>query len=211
MKNYSKQSPRNSNKNSQKLRLQIAVEAARLISEEGIDDFHYARKKAAHRFAINDEHALPDHNEIMLQLDIYQHLYQKTEQKSRLLELRTTALNAMQLLHSFKPGLIGSVLHGYAHEHRSIDILVHCNAAEDIAFFLINQNIPYQLHEWKLFSSKHHIEHIPCYQFLAGKFQIKLIILDEQHRKITPLNPDNGKPMDKASIKKIQQLISKTS
>lgn len=200
--------PKNSLKQSHKLRQQIAVEAARLINEEGIDNFQYARKKAAHRFGISDEHVFPDNEEILQQIKTHQLLYQNPAHKQVLNELRQTALNAMKLFKRFKPKLIGSVLLGHAHEQSSIDILVMVDSPEEIAMDLIEHDIPYQLQDWKLFSSKHNYQPVPAYQFFAGNYQVKLITLAENQRKIVPLNPLNWKAMQKASIKQLVALIN---
>ena len=210
MKSYSKpHKPSSYKPGSHKLQQQIAVEAARLINEEGFDNFHYARKKAAQRLGITDEHVLPDNEEILTQLKIHQSLYRNTAQEQVLTELRQTALSAMKLFSQFKPKLFGSVLSGYAHEQSSIDLLVMVDSAEEIAFFLMEHKVPYLLQEWKLFSAKHNYQLVPTYQFYAGNYQINLITLAEKQRKISPLNPINWKAMQKASIKQLEDLISK--
>lgn len=202
--------PKNSLKQSHKVRQQIAVETARLINEEGIDNFQYARKKAAHRFGISDEHLFPDNEEILEQIKIHQLLYQNSTHKVILKELRQTALNAMKLFKQFKPRLIGSVLSGHAHEQSSIDILVMVNSPEEIAMRLLEHEIPYQLQDWKLFSGKHHYQLIPVYQFYAGNYQVKLITLAENNRKVIPLNPINWKAMQKVSTKQLDALLTDT-
>jgi len=210
MKNYSKAHIRPHKSSNHKLQQQIAVETARLINEEGFDNFHYARKKAAQRLGISDEHVFPDNEEILTQIKVHQSLYHNTTQDQVLIELRQTALHAMQLFSQFKPKLFGSVLSGHAHKQSSIDLLVMVDSAEDIAFFLMEHNIPYHLHDWKLFSAKHNYQQVPAYQFYAGIYQINLITLAEKQRKISPINPINWKAMQKASIKQLEDLISKT-
>ncbi|MBS0438883.1 MAG: hypothetical protein JSS33_05700, partial [Proteobacteria bacterium] len=41
------------------MRRRVAVEAARLISEHGLRDYHAAKRKAAERLNIRDESSLP--------------------------------------------------------------------------------------------------------------------------------------------------------
>ncbi|MCK5696694.1 MAG: hypothetical protein KAI02_00940 [Gammaproteobacteria bacterium] len=198
MKNYS---------NTHKLQQQIAVETARLINEEGFDNIQLARKKAAHHLGIKDKHIFPNNEEILEQIKIHQNLYHNNDHGQTLIKLRQTALHAMTLFASFKPRLIGSVLLGHAHTQSSIDLLVMADSPEEIALFLIEKNIPYQLHDWKLFSSQHHYQLIPSYQFYAGDYQIKLITLSEKQRKMPPINPLTWKTMQKASIAQIKTLL----
>ncbi len=196
-----------------KLRQQIAVEAARLMSEEGIDNIHNARKKAAHWLGIHDEHTLPDDDEILFQVKTHQSLYQSSSHKQLLANLRKTALNAMQLVSAFKPKLIGAVLLGYAHEHSSIDILIMADTPEELAVLLIAHNIPYQLRDWKLFfskpgsKSKHHEQSVPAYQFYAGDQLINLIVLSENQRNMVPLDPGNWQTIQKASLTQVEALL----
>lgn len=209
MKNYSNTDhPGRTAPGKNKLRQKIAVEAARLMSEEGIDTIVNARKKAAHRLGVHDEHAMPEESEILFQLKTHQSLYQSSSHKLLLKQLRTTALKAMKLFNNFKPGLIGSVLLGHAHEHSSIDILILADSAEEIAVFLMTHQIPYQLQDWKLFFSKHQRQSVPAYQIYADKHPINLIVLSENQRKRRPLNPGNWQTMQKASLPQVEELLN---
>ena len=196
-----------------KLRQQIAVEAARLMSEEGIDSLQKARKKAAHWLGIHDEHALPDDEEILFQVKTHQSLYQSSSQQQLLASLRETALNTMKLVSAFKPKLIGAVLLDYAHEHSSIDILITADSPEELAVLLMAHNIPYHLRDWKLYfskpgsKSKQHVQSVPAYQFYAGDQLINLIVLSENQRNLVPLDPGNWQTMQKASLTQVEALL----
>jgi len=191
-----------------RLRQQIAVESARLMSEEGIDNYKFARKKAAQTLHIHNELAYPDHDEILAELKIHQSLYQSTTHEHLLHNLRTTALRAMKLFQDYNPKLTGSVLLGHAVEHSGIDIQVMADSPEEIAMHLIKHQIPYQLQEWKLYFSKHKPKATPCYQFYAGEHQINLIVLSENQRKIVPLNPLTGQTMQRATLKQLESLLA---
>ncbi len=195
-----------------KLQQQIAVEAARLMTEAGIDSISTARKKAALKLGIHQEQSLPDDAAILQALETQQFLYQSTATKEQLDEIRRTALNAMQLFHDFQPRLIGSVLQGFAQHHSSIDLLLNVDSPEEIATFLIDKNIPSQLQEWPVFFSKagRHSKKIPvfvpAYQFYAGNQPVNLIILDEHQQKRTLFDAAGGQVLKKASIAQVQDL-----
>ena len=188
-----------------RLRQQIAVESARLMNEEGIDNFQYARKKAAQQLGINDTSAYPDNEEILRQIKIHQSLYQSPTHQQLLRDLRTTAISAMKLLQEFNPRLTGSVLQGYASEHSGIDIHLMADSPEAIALFLMEHDIPYQLIDWKLHFSRHKKNHlcVPAFQFYAGKHQVNLIVLSEKQRKMIPISPLDGRTMQRASLKEV--------
>lgn len=194
-----------------KLRQQIAIESARLMSDEGIDDFQYARKKAAHRFGINNTQAYPDNEEILAQIKIHQSLYQSAVHEQLIQDLRTTAVNAMKLLQDFQPKLTGSVLLGHANQHSGIDIHIMADSPEEIAILLMERDIPYHLLDWKLLFSKkknkNDSQSVPTFQFYAGEHLVNLIVLSEKQRKMVPLSPLSGQTMQRASIKQVESLL----
>lgn len=201
-------------KNYSKLQQQIAVEAARLMGEEGIDNISKARNKAALNLGIHQGQLLPDDETILQEVKTRQFLYQSSSQKNQLNEIRSTALKAMQLFHDFQPRLIGSVLLGFAQHHSRIDLLLNVDSPEEIATFLMAQNIPYQLREWPVLfsksgsSSKKTAVSVPAYQFYAGNQPVNLIILDESQQKRTLFDPAKGQVLKKASIAQLKDLLS---
>ena len=50
--------------NTKHIKLAIASKAAELISQEGIRDYHFAKKKAAKYLGFSDKEVLPSNNEI---------------------------------------------------------------------------------------------------------------------------------------------------
>ncbi len=215
MKSFSKD--KQPAKHHYKLQQEIATEAARLLCEEGIDDIHKASQRAAQKLGLYGKHFLPTESEVLFQVKIHQSLYQNSSNKKRLKNLLQTAFNAMTLMNSFKPQLIGPVLQGYAHEHSPIEILLQVDTPEEIAVFLMAQNIPYQLDEWKLYSGKpkssskskvkNSFQLVPNYQFFAGRHQINLIILTEKNRKMIPLEPENWQAIQSASLTQVATLL----
>ncbi|MDP1897375.1 MAG: hypothetical protein Q8K43_05770, partial [Sulfurimicrobium sp.] len=75
----------------------IAQTAARLIAEDGIQDYSLAKRKAARQLGAADTHSLPSNSEVQQALRLHQELYQKNEQPLLLKQLRTEALAAMYL------------------------------------------------------------------------------------------------------------------
>src|SRR5262245_46456314 len=96
------------------VRARIAAAAARIMAEDGIDDFALAKRKAARQLGAPDTQSLPANEEIELALREYRALYQPTEHAERTDELRRLALEAMQALERFRPYLTGAVLKGIA-------------------------------------------------------------------------------------------------
>lgn len=124
-------------------RASIASAAARLMAEDGITDFHLAKKKAARLLGLPDHTAFPDNSEVEAELRAYWAIYHDDEHAALLQSLRQTALELMELLADFRPYLTGSVLDGTASEHSHIDILLFADSAKEVEIFLLNQGIDF--------------------------------------------------------------------
>jgi hypothetical protein len=101
-------------------RSSIAAAAARLMAEDGISDYHQAKKKAARQLGLPEHVAFPDNAEVEAELRAYRSLYQGEEHAELLNAMRHTALELLDLLAAFNPYLTGSVLDGTAGEHSHI-------------------------------------------------------------------------------------------
>lgn len=122
-------------------RASIASAAARLMAEDGITDYHQAKKKAARQLGLPEHTAFPDNAEVEAELRAYRLLYQGEEHVELLHALRSTALDLLELLEPFHPYLTGSVLEGTAGEHSRIDILLFPDSAKEVEIFLLNRGI----------------------------------------------------------------------
>ena len=122
-------------------RASIASAAARLMAEDGITDFHLAKRKAARQLGLPEHTAFPDNAEVEAELRAYRSLYQGEDHAEMLLALRQTALDLLELLAPFNPYLTGSVLDGTAGEHSRIDILLFADSAKEVEIFLLNRGI----------------------------------------------------------------------
>src|SRR5262245_41183403 len=66
-------------------RARIAAAAARLMAEDGIDDFALAKRKAAKQLGALETQALPGNDEIEAELRAYLALYQADEHPQRVM------------------------------------------------------------------------------------------------------------------------------
>lgn len=123
------------------VRASIASAAARLMAEDGITDYHLAKRKAARQLGLPEHTAFPDNAEVEAELRAYRSLYQGEEHAELLLALRSTALDLLDLLAPFHPYLTGSVLEGTAGEHSRIDILLFPDSAKEVEIYLLNRGI----------------------------------------------------------------------
>lgn len=129
------------------LRREIAALAARMMAEDGISDFGFAKRKAARQLGATDADALPNNTEIEAELRAWLALYQDEEQPERLLEMRTAAVDVMRLLADFRPYLTGGALDGTAGRYSELEIELFPESAKDVEIFFLNQDFAYEHRE----------------------------------------------------------------
>src|SRR5256885_12116058 len=112
------------------MRARLAAAAARIMAEDGIDDFALAKRKAARRLGVLDTQALPANDEVEAELRDYRALYQ-SDHGNLVEDLRRLALAAIRTLERFNPYLTGPVLKGTAGPYAPNDLQLFSGSAED--------------------------------------------------------------------------------
>jgi hypothetical protein len=129
------------------IRQMIAQQAARMMAEDGINDFAYAKKKAGKQLGVSEASVLPTNAEIEEEIRLYHQIFNADEQPLELAKLRKTALITMQMFERFNPHLTGSVLDGTAGKFSQTNIHLFADSAKDVEMFLLNQQIPFESSE----------------------------------------------------------------
>lgn len=114
------------------------------MAEHGIADYGMAKRKAARSLGLGEGEALPTNEEIELELRAWQSLYQEDEQRERLHNLRTTALEVMQTLAAFRPYLTGAALDGTAGRYSAIELDLFADSSKDVEIELLSNGISYE-------------------------------------------------------------------
>jgi len=131
------------------LRSEIAAAAARMIAEDGAD-YGSAKRKAAKLILGNNKVSgdiLPDNAQIEAEVREYQALFFGDEQPQRLRQLRALALALMDRFADFSPHVTGAIVNGTASEHSDIHLQLFAESSKDVAVFLLNSDIEYQVSE----------------------------------------------------------------
>jgi hypothetical protein len=129
------------------LRREIAALAARMMAEDGISDYGFAKRKAAKQLGASVSESLPNNAEIEAELRIWQALYQDDEQVERLVAMRSAAVEIMQLLVEFRPYLTGGALDGTAGRYSELEIELYPESAKEVEIFFLNQDLAYEHRE----------------------------------------------------------------
>jgi len=187
-------------------RARIAAAAARLMAEDGIDDFALAKRKAAKQLGALESQALPGNDEIEAELRAYLALYQAEEHPQRVVELREIALDAMRTLERFSPYLTGPVLKGIAGPYAEIDLQLFPDSVKEVEIYLLDRNIPYATHEGRRYAGDR--AHAVSVLVLAWKgVPLRLSIFDPRDERFALKSSQAGRVMDRAGIAEVGALL----
>ncbi len=189
------------------LRQQIAQEAARVMAQQGIDDFLHAKRKAAERLGVHDAAVLPRNTEIEAALREYQRLFAGVEHTQSLREQRRAALEVMLRLAEFSPRLVGSVLHGTAGSHSNIELHLFADPAEAVIVRLLELGVEHRAHERRVRMDGERIGTFPALRFDINDWTIEAVVFSVDGIRQAPYSPTDGKPMKRADAKEVRELI----
>lgn len=193
---------------SKHMRRQVALEAARLIREDGLRDYAQARRKAATRLGVATEAALPQHTEIDAALREHQRIFHAESHAQWLLQLRESACEAMRFLAAFKPRLIGAVLDGSADEHSAICLHLHTDNLNEVIAHLFEHAIAFEERDRRLRYSRDRFETVPAFRFAVNDMTIDLTVVSRDRlHQAAALDRVTGKPMQRATLVQVQALL----
>ena len=192
----------------QQRRRSIAVEAARLISEQGIRDYHLAKRKAADRLGIAADAAMPKNSEIEDALREHQRLFAAEDQPRTLRALRETAREALRFFAAFEPRLVGAVLDGSADRHSAVCLHVFSDEPEALARFLDENGIRYEEQDRELRLTRDTRRGFPTFVFAAGETPLDVTVLPLDLLRQAPLDRGGEKPMPRANLSALEALLA---
>lgn len=132
------------------MREQLAHHAARLMAEDGITDYAFAKRKAARQLGAVDTKHMPSNDEIDAALHSYRMLYQQDSHPGILYQLRIQARDTMEMLKPFHPYLTGSVLSGTAGAQSDINLVIYSDDAKAVMMYLLGHRLPFESGEWRV-------------------------------------------------------------
>ncbi|MBS0217608.1 MAG: hypothetical protein JSR63_05445 [Proteobacteria bacterium] len=189
-------------------RQRLAHEAARLMSENGIRDFHQAKLKAAERLGFHDDASLPRNREIEEALRGYQRLFHGDDMEERLRSRRETALRALDFFAPFEPRLVGPVLEGTADANAPVLLHLFCDDPREVAIWLQEHDIPADSRMRRLRLDRERSSDFDVWVFNADDATFDLTVLPRDALRQAPLSPVTEKPMARASASQLRALLA---
>lgn len=128
---------------------EIAVSAARLIADEGLD--YASAKRRAARDVLGDGASsrglLPDNDQVEAEVRRHLRLFGGDEHPALLGALRRHALGWMRRLERFEPRLVGAVLNGTATEFSDVQLHLYSDDVKDVEIHLLNEGVDFDVDE----------------------------------------------------------------
>src|SRR5437868_8245432 len=187
------------------MRARLAAAAARIMAEDGIDDFALAKRKAARRLGVLDTQALPANDEIEAELRAYRALYQ-SDHGNLIEDLRRLALDAMRALERFHPYLTGPVLKGTAGPYAEIDLQLFPDSAKDVEIFLLDRAIPFATHEARRYSGDR-AHPVSVVTLLWDSVPLRLSVCDPRVERLALKTSMAGRVLERAGAAEVSALL----
>jgi hypothetical protein len=195
------------NPRAEMLRQAVADEAARVMTEQGIDDFLLAKRKAAERLGVMDASILPRNTEIEAALFARRRLFSGGRHEADLADLRRSALQAMRLMADFEPRLVGPVLSGSASAHSDISLHLFSDTPEAVSIRLEEHGVPHEALERRVRFERDRTVTYPAFRFVAGRQAVDAVVFPLDGIRQSPCSPVDGKPMRRATAAEVAALV----
>jgi len=192
---------------SDRARQLLAQEAARIIVDQGIQDYRIAKTKAALRLGMTDRGSLPGNAEIERAVTEHLRIFGRETHVDLLRALREAALAVMEKLSLYTPRLVGPVLHGTAAANSPVNLHVFADSSESVAMTLQAQNIAYRPFERRLKSRRDRVETFAAFRFACYDAAIEATVFPVDGVRQAPISPVNGRPMQRADRNAVLGLL----
>lgn len=188
-------------------RERIAHLAARLMAEDGIEDYAAAKRKAARQAGTPDTRELPTNEEIDAALRLYRQIYQADTHRERLRSLRLAAVRAMREMTNFNPYLTGSVLNGNAGKYADVNLQLFTDNAKAVELFLIDRGIPYRAAQSRLYTGEE-LRTVPVFRISDGSVDIEITVLSPRELRLPLRTSMEGRAIERAKLELVEQMLA---
>jgi hypothetical protein len=194
----------------EKLRRQIAWEAARLMYVRQESEYFRAKMKAARRLCRGwvKPRDLPSNREIRDQIQSLARTHEGERRHENLRDMRLEALRMMRVLRAFRPRLIGSVMTGHVRAGSDIDLHVFSDSIEAVTAALDDEGVVYDVERKQV--RKDGEERVYTHVHVRDRFLFELTIYASNMAHYVFKSSVTGKAIERASIAELEQFLAET-
>lgn len=188
-------------------RQRVCAEAARIMAEEGINDFQLAKRRATQRLNLPEGKNLPSNQEVEEALRQHLGLFHGPRLASDVARLRAAALDAMRFLGQHEPRLVGAALNGVVTPSSEVQLHICADTPEEVSLLFAEHRIPVDQGERRLRFGGDRELRVPSYRFVADGVPIEVCVLSHAAAREAPLSPVDGRPMQRANQREVESLV----
>jgi hypothetical protein len=200
-------------KGNPQLRKMLIREAARLMYEDGVGQYHDAKHLAVKRILNQGKKGstplrtrdLPSNGEISDELSVLAQFYEGNTLTNRLFSMRVTALEVMSALEQFTPRLIGSVSTGKIRKGSDIDLHVFTDSVATLLWHLSELGWHYEtsvitIRKGNAFCDYTHV-------YFDREFPVELSVYPRMELRVRGRSSTDGKPIVRLSSDSLLQIL----
>ena len=186
----------------QRIKAEIAREAARLLFEEEVRSYRDARRQAVRRFGPGVSSSrgahLPEYAEIHDEFRQLLAFYGGEALARRVREWRVLALKYLELFEPFQPLLVGSVQRGEVREISDINLQLFSDKSEEVGYFLESEGIEFD-EEGDAETARFYLE--------EEGVEIESVVYPLNERRQIPHCRITGKALERVDFKRVNALL----
>ncbi|MCY2965521.1 MAG: HD domain-containing protein [Planctomycetota bacterium] len=192
---------------SDKLRRQIAFEAARLMYDRKESEYMRAKIRAARKFCRDwvKDSELPSNSEIREQVQQFARMFEGETRTLNLRDMRLEALRMMRLLAPYKPRLIGSVLTGHIRHGSDIDIHVFSDSTVPIEIVLEDEGLRFSIEQKQIVMGGE--ERIFTHIHVMDRFPMEFTVYAASQSNQVFMSSITGQAIERAGISELEELL----
>ncbi len=199
--------PKKLDRKSDRLRQALAQETAKIITVEGVRDFHRAKLKASERLGNSQHGSLPSNFEIEQAILSFQKTFVPDYEQSVLAE-QQVALTIMQWLQKYSPLLAGTVPGGAIGVNSPISIHIACDTVEDVVEVLQEKNLQLKLVDRRLKLNNEFVL-LPTINFEYQNYEVDIVVFNLRQQHQQPKSKSQNRSMQRISLQTLNELLAK--
>jgi predicted nucleotidyltransferase len=185
-----------------RMKIEIARDAARLLFEEEVRGYREARRQAVRRFgpsvsASRGAH-LPEYVEIHSELRQLMRFHGGEQLAQRVRQWRLLALKYLEWLEPFQPLLVGSVQRGEVREISDINLQLFCDKPEEVGYFFEREGISFT-EEGDAEATRYYLE--------DEEIEVECAVFPLNVRRQRSQCRITGAPLERVGCKQLRELL----
>ncbi len=186
---------------------ELVEAAARVFCEQQLTDYRIAKLRAFEQLGCLPGTPLPDNVAIEAAVIDYQQLFGGDAYHQHLRALREAAVQAMRLLDTFEPRMVGGAVTGAVTPQHRVQLHVFSDPPEMVDMFLMDRGIPFCEGARRYRDGRGRDTEIPLVQLEAGPVGVDIAIFPVDGQRQAPLSPVDGKPARRLTRSQVEALL----